>query len=256
MRALKWLLAIVVLVAVLAGILLATLPAGVARRWAANSPRPLAMSGVDGSIWRGHADSVSLFGHDLGALDWTLAKRPMFTGRLVTDFHLSGAGIDAAGELTRERGGALSAAGLRFRFPAARLAPLVPAAVGALRGTVSGTLDSASVVHDLMLRAQGEARWSEVGFGALPSMNCPDLLARFAPAEAGGIEGTIGDGGGGDFGVAGTFSLKPSGYSLDIRLAPRTGDPAVRAILQQLGRSEADGSIVVALEGRLPAGWP
>src|SRR5215510_12106013 len=101
MRFLKILLVLVLLLLVVAGVVFWTLPADVAYRQGAKYFGPIVLSGVRGTAWDGHADGVSLFGRDLGEMDWRVAKSSVLRGRVVADVRIQGTDIDAAGIVER-----------------------------------------------------------------------------------------------------------------------------------------------------------
>ena len=143
MRLLKTLVILVVVALVIGAICLWRLPADVGYRYGARYFGPLSLAGVSGTVWDGHADGVSLFGNDLGELDWTARKQPLLRGDLVTDIRIKGGDIDIGGVLTRRSNGAIEAEGLRFSVPASRFEPLFDGKLRLL-GTVSGVLDGAT----------------------------------------------------------------------------------------------------------------
>ena len=106
--------ALVLLLALVgAGFFLWRLPADVGYRYGVKRAGAVTLSGLDGTVWDGHADGVSLFGNDLGELDWTARKQPLLRGDLVTDIRIKGGDIDIGGVLTRRSNGAIEAEGLR-----------------------------------------------------------------------------------------------------------------------------------------------
>ena len=93
MRLLKILLALVVLLLVIGGVLLWTVPADFAYRQGARFLGPVVLSGVRGTLWDGHADGVSVLGRDLGEIDWRMSKGGLLRGSMVADVRVQGSGI-------------------------------------------------------------------------------------------------------------------------------------------------------------------
>ena len=88
MRLIKYLFALVLLVAIVAGVYVWRMPAEVGYRYGARFLGPLALTGVRGTIWDGHADGVNLFGQDLGELDWHARKQPLLAREFVADVRM------------------------------------------------------------------------------------------------------------------------------------------------------------------------
>ena len=118
MRFLKYLFAFLLLLLVIGGAVLWTLPADFAYRQGAKYFGPVVLTGVRGTLWNGHADGISAFGRDLGEIDWRMAKSALLRARLAADVRIQGADVDAAGIVQRENAGALTLRDVRFRFPA------------------------------------------------------------------------------------------------------------------------------------------
>ena len=72
MKPIRWLLAGLSLLLLLAAILVVTAPADLAYRWYADRLGPLRAEGLSGSVWDGRASAVSVFGTALGPAEWRL----------------------------------------------------------------------------------------------------------------------------------------------------------------------------------------
>ena len=118
MKILKWLFALLILVVIVAAAIAWTLPADVAYRYVASQLGPVSLVGVRGTVWQGHADGISVFGRDLGELDWQVEKAPLFARRLHADLRIRGAHIDTSGLIERTANGRLTAPDVRFSVPA------------------------------------------------------------------------------------------------------------------------------------------
>lgn len=249
MRFVKLLLAGLLLLLVVAGVLVWTLPAEVAYQQLARKGFPATLSGVRGSIWDGHADAVGFMGHDLGEVDWQLARLPLLRGVARSDLRLRGVDIDAVGKLVRYRNGALDVEDVRIQFPAQLLQPVLDIPLDP-DGLVNISVDSARLHDGRISNALGVARWSDVGLSRGHDIELPDILADFASQGDGVITGSVHDDGRGDLEVSGTFSVSPVTYDLRVRLAPRRADDLqVREILQYLGEPQADGSSMLIAKG-------
>ncbi len=221
------------------------LPADLAYSWLAPRFGAVHLSGIHGSLHTGSADSLSVFGRELGRLDWRLQAQPLLRGRLLVEFRVAGAELDLDGALWRQ-GGALGLRGLQFRFPA-KVVALNHAGAPELGGTVDGTLERAEFVGGGLREVRGSARWSEVGSPLTPDLQLPDLAIDFASEADGSVAGRLHDIGEGDLAVDGSFVLRIGGLEADIRLAARRDTDAALAALVALGESQPDGSSRIRL---------
>ena len=160
MRFLKYLFVLAILLLIVAGALLWTLPADVAYRQGAKYLGPIVLSGVRGTLWHGHADGVNVFGRDLGEIDWQMAKSAILRGRMAADVRIQGTDVDAAGLVERGRDGTLTVQDVHFRFPAELLAPVLAIPDLDLLGAVSGVIFEATLRNGFIESASGNARWS------------------------------------------------------------------------------------------------
>jgi hypothetical protein len=251
MRFTKILLALLILLLVIGGVLLWTLPADVAYRQGAKYLGPVVLSGVRGTLWDGHADGVSVLGRDLGEVDWRMSKGGLLRGSMIADVRIQGTDVDAAGLVERERSGALTLRDVRFRFPAEALAPMLDVKDLSLLGVVSGVVATATVRNGLLESAAGNARWSEAGVSGAADARFADIIGEFASQPPGVIAGTAHDDGTGNLAVNATFQAALDGFTAQALLSARNNDPEVQETLRHVGEPQPDGSSKVAIRGRM-----
>jgi general secretion pathway protein N len=251
MRILKILLALVVLLLVIGGVLLWTVPADFAYRQGARFLGPVVLSGVRGTLWDGHADGVSVLGRDLGEVDWRMSKGGLLRGSLVADVRIQGTDVDAAGLVERERDGGLVLRDVHFRFPAEVLAPMLDVKDLSLLGAVSGVVATATLRNGLVESATGTARWSEAGVSGAADARFADIVGEFAAQPNGGIAGTAHDDGTGNLAVNATFQAALDGFAANAVLRARNNDSAVQETLRHVGEPQPDGSSKLAIRGRM-----
>jgi len=249
MRILKILLALVLLAVVVAGIALWVMPADVGYRYAARHLGPVVLSGVRGTIWDGRADGVSLFGQDLGKLEWRARKASLLEGRFAADVRLQGTDVDVAGTIERSRAG-LRVEGMRFALPAQRLAPLFGRDVE-LTGTVAGVIDRGMLRGVTLENAAGSARWSQAGVIGSAESKLPDLLVDFSSGADGIVDARVRDDGSGPLVVAGTVRLVRNEYHATAELRARDSDPETVEALRRIGVPQPDGASRIEAHGPL-----
>ncbi|HKE49290.1 MAG TPA: type II secretion system protein N [Rhodanobacteraceae bacterium] len=251
MRVLKILLVLVILLLIVGGIVLWTLPADVAYRHGAKYLGPVVLSGVRGTLWDGHADGISVFGRDLGEIDWRMAKSGLLRARMAADVRIQGTDVDAAGVVERADAGAFTVRDVRFRFPAEMLAPVVGIPDLSLLGAVSGVISEATLRDGFLQSATGNARWSEAGVTGQAEARFADILGEFAAQPDGGIAGTAHDDGTGTLVVNGTFHATVAGFNAEALLRARNDDPRVLETLQHVGEPQPDGSSKLVIHGQM-----
>jgi general secretion pathway protein N len=251
MRLLKGLIVLVVLALIVGGIVLWTLPADVAYRYGTSYLGPVALTGVRGTVWDGHADGVSVLGRDIGELDWHARKSALLSGQFVADLRVKGADIDAAGIATRGGRGTFTVRDLRFRVPAEILAPALDLGNLKLLGVISGTITEATLYGAVLNSAAGNATWTEAGVSGDAEARFSDILANFAAQPDGGIGGAVHDDGKGQLAVDGTFSANVGTFDAQAILSARNGDPQVAETLRHVGELQADGSTRLVIHGQM-----
>ncbi len=251
MKLIKWLFALLVLALVVAVVVAWTMPADVAWRYIAPKASPTSLVSVRGTVWDGHADGISVFGRDLGELDWRIDKAPLLSRRVVADLRIKGADIDGSGVLERTGSGRIEARDVRFRVPAALFAPALDIPSLSLLGAVTGTFSKATFADGRVSDAAGTARWTEAGVSGSAEARFSDILADFASRPDGSIAGTLADDGRGDLAVEGRFSVSPAGFDAEAFLSARNDDVRVSEALRYIGQPQADGSSHLVIRGEL-----
>ncbi|MGA9422238.1 MAG: type II secretion system protein N [Rhodanobacteraceae bacterium] len=251
MRLLKILALALIALLIVAGVLAWTLPADVAWRYARGNFGPVALSGIRGTVWDGHADGVSALGRDLGEIDWHLDKAALLHRRVLADLRVQGADVDVAGELVRNPDGSVVARDLRFRFPAALAEPALDIPGLKLLGTISGVLKQATLLNGFVQGALGTTRWSDAGVSGQAEARFSDILADFSSQPDGSIAGSVHDDGSGNLAVDGSFSVRVDGYDAVATLRARNNDPQILEMLRYVGQLQPDGSSKLVIRGRL-----
>jgi hypothetical protein len=251
MRILKILFGLGALALIVVGVFAWTLPADVGYRYGAKYLAPLALTGIRGTVWAGHADGVGVFGRDLGELDWRAQKSALLRGQVVADVRIQGADVDAAGVLTRSSNGTVSAHDLRFSFPAALLAPALDVGQLKLLGSISGVISNATLANGVFSNANGTARWSDAGVSGQAEARFSALLAQFASQPDGTIAGTVHDDGSGNLAVDGAFNVRLGTFDAQATLTARNNDPQVAETLRYVGQMQPDGSSKLVVHGQM-----
>lgn len=251
MKIVKWLFALLALLVVIIGVVAWTMPADVAYRYLAPKLGPVSLVGIRGTVWDGHADGVSVFGRDLGELDWRIDKAPLLTRSVHADLRIRGADIDTSGLVERDSDGRLTARDVRFRVPASLFSPALDLPSLKLLGTVTGTFAEATLSNGMLTDARGDARWTDAGVTGTAEARFSDIIAEFASRPDGSIGGTVADDGKGNLEVNGSFGISATGFQAEAFLSARNDDPRVQEALRYIGELQADGSSHLLISGQL-----
>lgn len=251
MKIFKWLFVLLVLAVIAGGVVAWTMPADVAYRYVSPRLGPVSLVGVRGTVWDGHADGISVFGRDLGELDWRIDKAPLLTGTVQADLRIRGADIDTSGMVQRASDGRITIRDARFRVPASLFATALDVPQLKLLGSVTGTLIQGSLSHGLLADAIGNARWSEAGVSGSAEARFSDIVSEFASKPDGSIAGTVADDGRGNLEVNGQFKLAATGFNVEAFLSARNNDARVQEALRYIGEAQADGSSHLVIQGQL-----
>lgn len=255
MRVFKLLLVACVFVLVAAGVYLWRLPARVAWQYLQVRVPALHLNGIEGTLWDGHADGISLVGRDLGRLHWQLPKWPLLAGKPTVDLRIEGGEVELAGQVERLGASRFELQDLRFSVPAARFEPLFAAGDVQLQGTLAGTLGHASLAGIDLRQVAGTARWSDVGVRTpRGELHLGALAGDFASQADGSIVGSFKDDASGTLAVDGTFRLRLPAYEAEAILRARNADAQTQELLGGIGEPQPDGSRLVRVQGVLPAG--
>ena len=251
MKIVKWFFALLMVLVVVAGVVAWTMPADVAYRYLSTKLGPVSLIGVRGTVWEGHADGVSVFGRDLGELDWRISKAPLFMRSVHADLRIRGADIVTSGLIERDFDGRIRAHDVRFRVPASMFSPALDVPSLKLLGTVTGTFDEATLADGLLTDASGRAQWADAGVSGTAEARFSDILAEFTSKPDGSIGGTVADDGKGNLEVNGSFSIAATGFQAEAFLSARNDDARVQEALQYIGQMQADGSSHLLISGQL-----
>jgi hypothetical protein len=251
MKFLRALFLLLVVLVLLGAVVAFTLPARIAYQWAAPRLGPVRLEGIDGSVWDGSADSLSVFNQPLGAIQWQLARWPLLSRRVEADVALSGGAVQAKGHVVRDALGELHANAVEFQFPATLAEPAVDIPALKLQGEIVGRLEEATLRGGWVAGAHGAARWQHAGVSGQAEARFGDLLIDFASQPDGSIAGTVKDDQSSNLAVNGQFVVHAGEFDAQAVLTARNEDMNVREALQYIGQPQPDGSSLLKIHGQL-----
>jgi len=249
MKALRWILLILVLGLLLVGVAVALFPARVAVEWLGPRLGGLQLEEVSGTIWQGQARKVQARGQSLGTVGWRIHPRSLLARRVDADLTIDGVEFRGAGHVSR-RGDTVLLTDARLTMSAQRLQPVLDLPALNLRGAVEFELARAELVSGFPRALEGRATWRDAAVDGAAAAQFGDLIAEFQTGADGALIGTLFDNGG-PLALDGAFRLGFTGYEIDAVLSARDGNPQVVEALNYIGQRQPDGSSLLEVRGQL-----
>lgn len=249
MRALRWILGVVGVLAFAAGLLAWFAPAELALRWFGDRLGPVRLQGASGSLWQGRAEQLIAFDVALGPVAWTLERGDALRGSPRGTLDLSGTEVRARGAFARQADG-WRLDGLTAEFPAALLAPALDIPALGLRGRVVVDAPEATLRDGLLASARGHAEWRDLGLTGAANATLPGVRIDFAPAPDGAIVAEVDDLGG-PLDVDGEVRIKDGAFLSETRLHLREPNPQLEEALKFIGQRTPEGGSYLRIEGQL-----
>jgi Type II secretion system (T2SS), protein N len=254
MRRLVLALSVLIVIGVVA---VCFLPASFAYRYLMKPSETVTLDDLSGTLWNGHAGSLVVHGQPLGQVDWHLHPLPLLQSHRNVDFVISGAGVDAQGNLDKT-GAIAEFRDLTFKMPIQLAAQIAHASSSeSLAGDVGGSLAHIRFQEGWPTDVQsGSIRWHGAATSRLTHENLGDIEATFASVADGAIAGTLHNAAGklqlsGNFKVAANRDIELS--DLAFHFAAELATPLIH--VPDINPSgDIDGKIThVGLHGNL---WP
>lgn len=249
MKALRRFILYLIVLLTVAAIVVATCPASFAWRFAAARAGALKLDGLSGTIWNGHAGSASVYGRELGALDWQLSPLPLLRGVIAAQLDVHGGEVTGSGVVERESDGSLQVTGAVIHMPASLAAPALDIPMLQLLGRIDIDIAQLRSQGAWPTAAQGEIHWRNAAVAGAAQAPLGDLQAKFATAADGSIAGTAHDLGG-PLQLDGTFKVAAGGYDVQAKLAARDGNAQVLDALRFIGQPQGDGTTLLLIHGK------
>ena len=241
---------------VLAGLLgaaagaIAQFPA--ARALALVEPAGIAVSGVQGTVWRGSAERVVVpEAPPLAAVRWHVSPWPLLTGELAGTVRFDLGGGEGEGRFRVDRAGTIAISDAEFRGPASGIARYLPLPLY-VDGDLTAHLARATLVNGEPRDVEARARWDRAAVREPLDVALGAVTVGLDPEEGGSHrftldarEGAVEADGGGGVTVDGR-------YDVDLRIEPtERADAEVVDLLETFARRD-NGAFVIRDSGNLP----
>lgn len=234
------------LIAFVAGAVL-VFPARVAYRWFA--PPEIALSGIEGSVWRGAASNAAIYGMYARDLEWRFRPLKILAGRLSYRISATPIGGFVDGEVSVAVGGTLRITDLRASVPLGVVAEIVR--LPGLGGLANAQFERLELLDGVPTAADGVLEVASLRVPLVAPAAIGGYEAEFfteSDAVVASVEDTDGL-----IDVAGRLILKPDrSYQFLGQIAPKAETPdSLRSQMQFLGSANARGQYELRLEGSL-----
>lgn len=228
----------------------ATLPAVHFLGWSGLADRGMFLSGVGGTAWAGHADTLRYHRLALDKVRWRFRPLGLFAGRV--EFGVKFFAADSRGimEVGRSLFGDLLLRDTRAEVSALALNPLLPPGTVQLGGTFQVDLKRA-VYREGPVGAEGKVVWKDAAIVDPVAVSLGSLELQLQNTD-GGFNGKLTDIEG-PIEVRGDVSLSAgNAYRIAGTIKPRESlPPEVRRVLPFLGLPDAQGRYRIELSGTL-----
>lgn len=246
------------LVGLLAGVLVLAagvwfLPASWALPLLQAQRRGIQLDDVSGTLWRGRARQVSLAnGTQLGSLAWTLSLRALL-GDIRLGLDLRQPQLELQAQVHRVSPTQIDLHDVSLQMNMTLLGPQ-PWLQGQPQGQLDLQVPQAQLQSNWPMQLDATGTWSQAAVRTPQGEVSLGALSLAVTGASGVIQGTLNDDGNDPLQTAGRLSLSPLGWDLQLRLIPRSDNPALMSWLHSLGTPKADGTLELRYRGGL-AQW-
>ncbi len=243
----RWLIIAGVL-AFLAGAIV-SFPARLVYHWFA--PPELALSGIQGTVWRGGADHANVAGVYLRDLTWETHPLALFAGRASVDIEAEPVSGFLEGRVSATAGGAISVRNLSASMALSALDNVLN--MPRLDGLASLQVDRLDIVDGLPVSAEG---WIEVRNLLAPMIYSRGSIGGYRLeffTQGDGVAASLEDKDDGVVDIAGGLVVSADRtYVFEGKLAAKANtDERLRNQMRFLGTPNSQGQYDLRLEGQL-----
>ena len=216
---------------------------------------PVKLSGVDGSIWKGSAQSVLIPPPEdqpsvpISNVNWKVNASTLLSGSAGADVNFDVLDGKGEGLVKRNLAGDVSVTDGKLQIPAQQLEQFLPLPIAQFGGVILANLEELELENNLLKRTQGTLIWSSaevintVKLGQVVLDIVPD--GELHVATLSNTDGQLD--------LSGTVQLdQAGGFQSDILVKPTAQTPSqVTGMLNLVGRPASDGSYRLRNNGNI-----
>jgi hypothetical protein len=235
--------------------MLTGLPAQHVLGWAtpdSGSSPPFTYSSINGSLWRGKMEALTVRGVPVDKLGWSFAPSQLFFGRIGFDIQIRHTGQELKGNVAIGMNDQYVLKDVTGQVPASMIPPLIDLAQIGIDGNVSLDLEHLTLEAQKITSAEGQIQWLNSALNSPFALKLGDLQADLLTDENGQVKAKIKDLGG-STSVDGELSLTTDGnFQVNGHIKPGTdSDPRLGSALSAISKRQADGSYQINYSARL-----
>jgi len=212
----------------------------------------VALNGLSGTIWRGHASQLQHQGRNLGKLDWRLSPWNLITGKVGGKFELDGSQMRADGFAKMGNNNNLWLSDTNVRINADAL-PLT-GSVAALQaeGVINARIDELTLLNQQLDSISARIAWQQAQVRAPIDLDIGDVVID-ATGEDGETTAVITTAQNSNLDINGKVDLNADGsYRSDIKVKAKPSTPEnIRNYLTLIGQADNNGARRIVYEGEL-----
>lgn len=207
---------------------------------------PVQVSGVEGRLLKGTADSV-VYDDDLLPLQasnvhWRLMPRKIFAAAAGVGFKFDAYGGVGEGEFSRYISGDMAVTDFNFKGPAKELEALLPLPIAEFNGSLDADLASVEIENQLLKSMDGVIKWQDARLEAPVNAFLGNVELTIEPAGQDRHRGVI-NANGGEVEVSGSVEIAGNGdFQSNVLITPTDkATPEVLNAIRSFARPERDG---------------
>jgi hypothetical protein len=216
-------------------------------------PLPVTLSGVNGSIWHGHARMFTVPGQPkLENLDWTINPLALFIARVNVGFSAEIQKQAISGDVSQHLiGGDLHASNISTKLPAKSLQQLAGIPFGELGGEFEIFLDNVYLNNGMMPLIDARIFWQNARITLAQAVNIGKVTINVSHDDANQTHISI-ENSGGEISLNGKASLGTDrNYQLTINMKPKDATGDIAQSMKLFAQRQSDGSYLFKQSGNL-----
>lgn len=214
---------------------------------------PATVSGVEGSIWNGHADVLFIPGQPkLENINWSINPFALFLARLSANIDAEFHKQSITGRVSQSLiSGDLTATGISTKLPARTLQQIIDMPFGELGGDVEIFLDQVNWQKDMLPLVEARIYWQHAKLTLAQTVDMGQVNITVIPNDANQTNVTLSNSAG-DLTINGEATIGTDrSYVLNLTMKPKDATGDVAQSLNLFAQRQPDGNYRFKQNGNL-----